>query len=114
MNRERVDPRLLDNLGWSQQDLQRFVDRWKNLESLAAGTSDQAQAAQAELNAALRSLGLRKNRRMHYDSNHAKDNLRDLRDTYRGRIPAGYLERMRAYVKGTTRGEKERGTRNEK
>ncbi len=102
LNRDRVDPKLLDKLGWSQQDLQRFVNRWKNLESLAAGSGDQAKAAQAELNAALRSLGLRKNRRTRYDSNQAKDQLRNLRDTYRSRIPAEYQQRMRAYVKGTS------------
>jgi hypothetical protein len=101
LNRARVDPKLLNKLGWSPQELQRFVNRWKNLKSLAAGTGDQAQAAQAELNAALRSLGLRKDRHIRYDSTHAKDNLRDLRDTYRGRVPADYLERVRAYVKGT-------------
>ena len=110
--RGQVDQEMLDKVGWTQEELQRFLQRWKNLKSLAASTDDQAQSAQTELNAALRSLGLHKNRRMSYEANHTQDNQRDLRDTYRSRVPAAFVERMRAYVKGTAKGE-ERGARSE-
>lgn len=105
LDKKKVDSQLLDKLGWNKDELQRFVARWKNLKSKAAGSGDEQAAAQQELNAALRSLGLRKDRRLGYRSSQIKDDLRNLRDANRTRTPAEYVEQMRRYVKGVTQGE---------
>ncbi len=105
LDKKQVDRRLLEKLGWSQDELRRFVERWKNLKFKAGGSGDDASDAQQELDAALRSLGLRNNRRLRYQSQQSKDDLRNLRDAGRVRIPAEYIEQLRAYEKGIARGE---------
>ncbi len=97
LKKKEVDEGLLEKLGWNQDDLRRFVDRWKNLKSQPAddtGGSD-------ELNDALRSLGLNPNRRTGYNSKITKDKLRDLQEAYRGRVPLEYQEQINRYRKGT-------------
>ena len=49
------DPKLLDRLNWSEDDLRKFVKRWKDLKQ-AAASGDQKK--QAEYQRALESLGL--------------------------------------------------------
>ena len=101
MKRNKVDKRLLDELGWSEQDLKRFVERWQQLKEAARGNTPAADAAQKELDDALRSLGLQ-----HGNLQQAKvkeDTVRDLREGYRGPVPLEYQERLRAYNQGVSR-----------
>ncbi|MCH2113707.1 MAG: hypothetical protein MK171_02170 [Pirellulales bacterium] len=100
LDKKQVDHKLLEKLGWSQDELQRFVDRWKSLKSKAAG-DNRPNTAKKELDDSLRRLGLLPKSRLGYRSQITKDRLRDLRDTYRGRTPLEYQDRLRAYVKGT-------------
>jgi len=105
LNKKQVDKSLLEKLGWTQDELQRFVDRWKNLKS---GVNDpNSPEAKQELDAALRSLGLSRKGRTGFGSKITKDKLRDLQDAYRGRTPLEYQEQVRAYIKGTATGEGE-------
>ncbi|MEM9352211.1 MAG: hypothetical protein AAGA92_04290 [Planctomycetota bacterium] len=101
-----VDRELLDKLGWNQDELRRFVDRWKNLKSDAAGTGEQATDARRKLDDALRSLGLGKPGDRGFRSVTAKDRLRKLQDSYRGRVPLEFQDDVRAYQKGTASGGK--------
>lgn len=101
LRKQEVDQELLEKLGWSADELRRFAERWKNLKSLAEGTGPQAEDAQKELDDALRSLGLERKRGPGFQSQTAKDKLRDLQDAYRGRTPLEYQELLRKYVKGT-------------
>ncbi len=101
LRKKQVDEELLEKLGWTADELKRFVDRWKNLKDQAAGGGPNAQQAQDELDTALRSLGIDPNRRSGFNSRNAKDKLRDLRESFRGRTPLEYQELMRKYVKGT-------------
>jgi hypothetical protein len=100
--KQKVDPKLLDTLGWTEDELRRFVDRWKGLKAAAEGQGDAATDAQAKLNAALRSLGLRPRSQLNVRGAVAEDQLRDLNDSYRARAPREYAERVRAYMKGAS------------
>lgn len=97
LKKKQVDESLLEKLGWNQDELRRFVDRWKNLKDQA----DSESQSQDELNEALRSLGLNRNRRTGYNSKVIKDKLRDLQDAYRGRVPLEYQDQVNRYIKGT-------------
>ena len=37
MKKKQLDEELLEKLGWSKDEMRRFVDRWKNLSSQADG-----------------------------------------------------------------------------
>ncbi len=100
LKKQDVDKSLLEKLGWTQDELRRFVDRWKNLKAQADDKPDSTDANQ-ELDDALRSLGLGRNRRTGYQSKITKDKLRDLRDAYRSRVPLEYQEQVNRYIKGT-------------
>ena len=101
LRKHQVDPQLLKKLGWSEDELRRFVARWKNLEAQAVGNSAEADSARQELDNKLRSLGLGRNRRSGFQAKVAKDKLRDLQEAYHGRTPLEYVQQVRAYVKGT-------------
>jgi hypothetical protein len=105
MKRKKVDKQLLDELGWSEQDLQKFIARWQQLKEAAKGDTPAADAAQKELDDALRSLGLR-----HGPLQQGKvteDSVRDLHEGYHGPVPLEYQERLRAYNQGVSRAHKD-------
>ena len=95
-----MDENLLEKLGWNQDELRRFVNRWKNLKAQAQADKG-SKEAQAQLDNSLRNLGLLPKQRFGYRSQTAKDHLRDLQEAYRGRTPLEYQEQVRAYIKGT-------------
>jgi hypothetical protein len=97
--KQNVDKELLDKLGWSEDELRRFVERWKSLK--AEAESAPSEETKQQLDNALRSLGLNPDRRTGYQSNVAKDKLRQLQQSYRGQIPLEYADQVRAYIKGT-------------
>ena len=55
----QVDQELLDRLQWSQQDMERWVHRWEEMFRRSEQQGKEGQAARAELDTTLRSLGLR-------------------------------------------------------
>jgi hypothetical protein len=101
MKRQKVDKRLLDELGWSEADLKRFIDRWQQLKAAARSDSQSADADRRELDDALRSLGLRRDPLQ--QSKVTDDRDRNLRQGYRGTVPLEYQERLRAYNQGVSR-----------
>ena len=100
LKNKQVDEKLLEKLGWNQDELRRFVNRWKNLKAQAQADKG-SKEAQAQLDNSLRNLGLLPKQRFGYRSQTAKDHLRDLQEAYRGRTPLEYQEQVRAYIKGT-------------
>lgn len=100
LKKQTVDQNLLDKLGWTQDELRRFVNRWKNLKTEA----DQPGATGADeaFSDALRSLGLKRQGRTQFNSKLKQDKLRDLRDAYRSKVPLEYQEQIRSYLRGTT------------
>lgn len=101
LKRKDVDKRLLDELGWTAEDLQRFIDRWQGLKAAAREDTPTAGAARRELDDALRSLGLRRGPLQ--QDNRQDDQLRDLHEGYRGTVPLEYRERLRAYSESISR-----------
>jgi hypothetical protein len=95
LSKKQVDRNLLDRLGWNEDELRRFVERWHGLKAKGADGS-----TNEELNAALRSLGLRPGGPQRIRAAAKADKLRDLNEGYRSRAPLEYADRVRAYVKG--------------
>lgn len=98
--RRDVDPELLKSLGWSEAELRQFVDRWKSLKEAAEAPGEGADEARDQLDAALRSLGLRAKGPVRVEGGAAPDELRDLNEGFRGEAPAEYADRVRAYLRG--------------
>lgn len=105
LRRKDVDSRLLDELGWTEAELQEFLRRWQSLKTEAGQDTPAGDAAQRELDDALRSLGLRRGplqqRRL------PEDQMRDLSDSYRDTVPLEYQQRLRAYNQGISRSRSE-------
>ena len=97
--KHRVDPALLRSLGWSEEELRQFVDRWQGLKSRAEGAGDDATSAAEKLDAALRSLGLRTGGPRRIQATAAADKLR-MNEGLRTRPPQEYADRVREYLKG--------------
>jgi hypothetical protein len=102
LDRQQVDQELLDELGWSRDDLARFVERWENLKGAAQSPGDEGAEARQELDESLRSLGLRQDRVTRRGGG-TTDQMRDVRDTGRNEAPSQYLQRMRSYLRGISR-----------
>jgi hypothetical protein len=101
LNRKRVDKTLLDKLGWNEDDLRRFVERWQRLKDTAQQTDPAGESAQRDLDDALRSLGLR---RGPLQQGPVKDDMqRDLRQGYRGPVPPKYQDQLRRYNEAISR-----------
>jgi hypothetical protein len=103
--KKKVDADLLKSLGWSEQDLRQFVDRWKNLKTRADNVGDEQQEAKRELDDALRSLGLRRQGPVRIDAKGKADKLR-VNDSFRNRAPIEYADRVRQYSKNVASGDK--------
>ncbi len=101
MKRQNVDKRLLDELGWTEADLQRFLARWQQLKAAERDDSPSDETAARELDEALRSLGLRRGQLEQVKV--SDDDNRNLRQGYRGAVPLEYQERLRAYNQGVSR-----------
>ncbi len=97
--KKQVDRELLKNLGWTEAELQQFIDRWKNLKDRAAGVGEDADDARQELDETLGSLGIRKNEPLRFKGKAKADDLR-ANDALRVKPPSEYADRVREYTKG--------------
>ncbi len=94
------DPELLQELGWSKDDLQKFVQRWKSLKE----SSVEKPAEKQELDESLRSLGLRPPKDKQRSGGSNSDQLNDVRDTgSRTSPPNRYRDQFEAFRKGVGR-----------
>ena len=101
LKKNQVDKGLLKDLGWSREDLARFVERWQQRKDAADRDDAAGRAAKRELDDALRSLGLQRGQLQ--QSEVPKDSMRDLQEGYRGPVPLEYRDRLRAYNQGVSR-----------
>jgi hypothetical protein len=101
LDRKQVDEKMLKELGWTEEQLRTFVDRWQRRKEAAKRNDPARDAARRELDDALRSLGLR--RAPLRQSEAQEDSQRDFRQGYRGSVPPEYQERLRAYNRGISR-----------
>jgi hypothetical protein len=106
LSRKQVDNELLKKLGWTEEDMRKFVARWQQRKD-AARNPNTAETAQKELDEALRSLGLRSTALR--QSQAKDDQLRDLKQGHRGAVPVEYQELLKAYNQGVSRSRQEEG-----
>jgi hypothetical protein len=99
LKEREVDQDLLDKLGWSEEDLKKFVGRWRNLKQ-AAQRDGADSAAQRELDKALSALGLTRRSVNRASGTVPADQDRNVRDAGRGRAPVEFEEGVRAYTRG--------------
>jgi hypothetical protein len=78
--RDQVDPELLKDLNWSEDDLRRFQERWQKVRELEQPKGDQPRQS-SEFEDALRSLGLNPKNRPGASEAAPADTLRNLRDS---------------------------------
>jgi hypothetical protein len=98
------DQELLDRLGWTQEDVRKFVQRWERMKREAAGRDDNAQQARRELDNALRSLGISPGSDRLRQGGTLQDGLRGVRESgSRSRPPAEYRDLYDAYLRSTSR-----------
>ncbi len=103
VKKDKVDPKLLDKLGWSKADMQRFLARWQKMKRDAQRTDRQGAEARRELDDALRSLGVRKDR-VRRGAGSSSDAQRGLRQSQRRATPTELREQLEAYLRRTSRG----------
>jgi hypothetical protein len=98
------DQELLDRLGWTQEDVQKFVQRWEQMKREAAGRDNRAQPARRQLDDALRSLGLGPGSDRLRQGEGRKDGMRGMRESgSRTRLPAEYRDLYDAYLRSAAR-----------
>ncbi len=106
LKRGEPDQELLDKLGWSRQDLEKFVNRWDQMRRQANQRGSEGQTARKDLDEALRSLGLRPRTTMLQSNKGRDDQTRGLKESRRSQPPSEYAEQFKAYTQGTSRGGK--------
>jgi hypothetical protein len=104
LKKDKPDPALLERLGWSKADLEKFVSRWEQMRGQARESGSKGAAARRELDDSLRSLGLRP-RATSLKSNAARDDKsQGYKESRRTSPPPEYAEQYKAYTQGTAKG----------
>lgn len=98
MKKSEPNQELLDRLGWSQQDLERFLRRWQQMKADANESGKSGEEASHELDDALKSLGLRPSRTSSQGGGTPSDTLRQT-ESIRTAPPAAWRERFQEYNK---------------
>ncbi len=93
--RDAPDRELLEELNWSEADLKRFAERWRNVRSMER-SADPGKSRDVE--DALKSLGLRKPSQATQNRRQAADDLRAVRDSGNRRpVPAAHRDAFEAF-----------------
>lgn len=95
------DKALMDKLGWSDADRQRFIERWSQLKKSAR----EGDAGKQRLSSALEGLGLRQGDGSVRRQTAPSDNAGGLQQEGAGpaNLPAHLLERFNAYKRGAAK-----------
>jgi hypothetical protein len=102
--KSKPDAELLEKLGWSEEDLQRFLARWEAMQQAAAQDGRAGDEARQTLRETLESLGLRPTNSGLRRGQTASDEQRALRDSgHRTAPPPEYQKLFDAYLKGAGR-----------
>lgn len=99
-------PNLLDRLGWTKDDAQRFIERWEQMQRAAAQKGPDGDAARKHLNDALRSLGLRPRGAELRHGGIKIDEPENLRDAGQFAPPPDWAEQFREYTRGVSEGDR--------
>ena len=104
--KDQPDANLLKDLGWSRNDLQKFVSRWEHMQREAKTPGTKGETARRELDDTLKSLGLRPRATNLKENSGSDDAVRGLRESRKSSPPPEYAEQVKAYKQGTARGKK--------
>ena len=96
----QVDPELLEKLNWSQDDMQKFIDRWQQLKRDAAKQGPQGDAARKQLDNTMERLGAARRGLTINSRENAPDKVQRLREGRGSKPPAEYREQFEAYTEG--------------
>ena len=104
--KDKPDQELLDRLGWSKADLEKFVRRWEAMRAGAQAPGERGETARRELDETLRSLGLRPRSTTIKSKAGRDDRMQGIKESRRTTPPPEYQEQSKAYSQGTARGSK--------
>jgi hypothetical protein len=94
------DQALLDELGWSKDDMAQFIQRWEQLRAAARTPGPQGEQKRQELDDVLRGLGLRTGPDRLRAAGERSDAARGITDRgTRSRPPREYLDQYKAYLR---------------
>lgn len=102
--KDQPDQDLLDQLGWTRDDMERFVRRWEEMKRRAQEQGPAGEAARKQLDETLKSLGLRPQGTSLEGDKLQKDEARRMRESRRSEPPAEYAEQYEAYTKSRAKG----------
>jgi hypothetical protein len=105
--KEQPDTDLLKDLGWTRDDLQKFVNRWGQMRRDARAPGAKGETARRELDDTLKSLGLRPRGTSLQANSGRDDQVKGMRESRHSSPPPEYAERVKAYTQGTARGGKQ-------
>jgi hypothetical protein len=97
-------PELLDQLGWSKETAQRFLESWRKQTAAARLPGRQGDAARKSLDEALRGLGLRPHGTQQKGGRTTTDQMQNLRDAGQSDPPGDWADMVRAYTRSTGAG----------
>jgi hypothetical protein len=100
LNQQKPDQRLLDRLGWSRGELEKFYQQWLQMRKEAQLGGPEAKQ---KYNDALHSLGLKPSS-TELRGGTARDKQQQLRDSRRSDPPPGWREMFNAYSEGISGG----------
>lgn len=98
LQQSEPDQQLLDRLGWSRDELARFVRRWQKMKADARQSGPGGDSSREELDDALRSLGLRPSGTSLKAGGVETDNLRKT-EAIRSDPPPAWREQFREYTR---------------
>lgn len=110
LDKDQPDQELLDKLGWSREDMEKFIRRWEEMKRKANERGPQRDESRRQLDDELRGLGLRpQGTKLGRDSVEKEQQRTRLRDSRRSEPPPEYAEQYKAYSQGKAKGRKSSG-----
>jgi hypothetical protein len=104
--REKPDQKLLDRLGWTRDDMQRFLAKWEEMNRAAQRPGEDGERAQSRLDKMLRGLGISPRARKISTGDVRQDNRGNLSAPRRPAPPRQYADQYEAYTEGAAKGRK--------
>jgi hypothetical protein len=99
------DSDLLDRLGWTRQDAERFLRKWQQMKQAAGSEGVEGTDARRELDETIRGLGLRP-QGTQLESGPDVRHLPGVRDSRRFDPPAEWAEMVNEYKKSIASGQR--------
>jgi hypothetical protein len=100
--KEKPDPDLLQQLGWSKDKLRRFYDGWMEMKRAAGQERAGNDSAKRQLNDALKSLGLSPHTMSVKGGMTQRDQLQQIHEQRRIAAPPGWNDILKAYSEGVS------------